>query len=672
MNLLRTVASLLLAGGLLLSQAVSAGLDPKNPKYLENFRLTTQNGESWSLAHQGDAAAVVLYVYGVGCPIVRQSIPELNRIQEEFGPKNVIFAMISANAQDTREDIRKDAAEFGVTAPILVDESQEIVRSWGTERTAEVLVLDPKDKFRVLYQGPVDDRFDYGAQRETAEHAWLRDALTAHLAGQPVTNTGGQTKGCLINYLAPAEVSYSKDIAPILEAKCVSCHVGGGIAPFAMSSYKKVKGWSGMIGETIKTRRMPPWHPDRTVGKFLHDRALSPEQEALVLRWVAQGAPRGEGDDPLELRAAAPLAKWDLGEPDLVVELPEEQQIAATGTADYRYLFVPSGLTEDKWVKAVQVAPSNTAVLHHALIFVMYPPEYEHIQPDPKSGLNGFFASFLPGAPVVPYPAEAGQFLPAGSSFVFQMHYNATGKAETDRTQMGLYFYDEKPKRALMIRAAAETEFAIPPNTAKMDAEAGYRFKREVTLVGMAPHMHYRGSHFKFAAKFPEGQEIPILNIPFYEFDWQPMYFLEEPMTLPAGTEIHCDGGFDNSRFNPRNPDPSDWVYFGEQSWEEMFIGYLAYAVDRDDAYFTPQKREVIGDGLPMSAEKLPGTEWRIMQRITIRFEPEGKLIVNNEMEGTWRVDGKTVHLDTDFRDVDLIMEGPELIIEGRRLERLK
>lgn len=642
---------------------------------VENFRLIAHDDRSHELYHAADARAVVLYIHGVGCPIVRRSVPELNRIHEVYAPQGVQFFMINANSQDSRADLAGEVQEYGITMPVLKDETQRIVHSLGSRRTAEVIVLDPASKWQMIYRGPVDDRFDYGTQKETAENRYLEAVLQAHLAGSPLPAKAAGTKGCLINFLAEEEpISYAAQVAPILQAKCVTCHRDGGVGPFSMNSYRRVRGWSDMIRETLRTHRMPPWHADPEYQEFHNSLDLTVEERRTLLAWVEQGAKQDGESDPLAEVGPAPEAQWTLGTPDLVVQLPAPETLPASGVFDYRYISVPSGLTENQWLRAVEVLPTAVEAVHHALVFIQYPGPYRHLEPDARGGLDGFFASYLPGGNIQPFPEGTAQFVPAGSTFVFQMHYNSTGKEEVDQTRMGLYFNDGPPKEVLRIRAAAKTDFEIPPHARDFATEATYRFREDVTLLGLSPHMHYRGSRFRFDATFADGRQETLLSVPWYQFDWQPMYYFSEPIAVKEGARIHCTGAFDNSAFNPRNPDPTQRVRFGEQSHEEMFIGYVTYSHPYRPEDFAPREENPDGwpgYGKPLTPEYLTGTTWRVGRRFELRFEPAGKLVVNNQIEGEWSQEGQKVQLKTPLRSFALDVVHDGLYVEGRPLTRV-
>jgi len=658
------------------SVAVGQPTSPTLPERMENFRLIDQTDRSWELYRLREAPAVVIFVYGVGCPIVRLSAPGLETLKTEYTEKGVQFIGLNPNVLDNREEVAKEAEEYSVTLPILMDTSGAISSSLGITRMAEFIVAVPKQDWKIVYRGPMDDRFDYGSQKPEATKTWLRDALEAVLAERAPETAVVQTKGCLVNMPKVEEVSYAKDIVPILQSKCTDCHVEGGIGPFALDSYDRVRKWAPMMRETIRTKLMPPWHADPHYGKFSNARALSSEEERTLLAWIERGAPKTEEEpDPLAENVKPREAVWAMGEPDLVLQLPNPEEIPATGIVDYRYITVPTGLTEDKWVSGLEVLPTDPTVVHHALIFVAYPKQYRHIQPRSESGLNGYFAAYLPGARIKPYPDGTGQFLPAGSSLVFQMHYNTTGKASVDQTKMGLYFHKSTPAKTLLIEAAAETDFGIPPNVQDHPIAAAERFRRPIEVHGLSPHMHYRGGRARFIAMQPDGAVNTMLNVPFYEFDWQPMYFFEEPISLPEGSRMRVEGAFDNSVFNPKNPDPNKFVYFGEQSFEEMFIGYIAYAVPYDAERFAPREidpADYVGYGQTLNKETLVGTKWSVMRQITVSLEADGVAIANNFVRGTWEVRGNDIYITSPIENITVSIQGDELLFRGRPMRRLE
>lgn len=587
------------------SVSASSLSDLEPGQEVPNFRLLDQHGVSWELHRQTQAEAVVLFVVGNGCPIVRQMLPVLAGLQEEYS-KKVRFLCLNANPQDDAASIRKEAAEFSIPFPILKDSSQMVAKSLGIDRTGEVLLIETMT-WDLLYRGAIDDRLDYGVALPEPRNTWLSDALSAYLRGEEIEVKEVPSKGCSISFETNVrdgmeEISYAKDVAPILQNHCVPCHSKGNIGPFAMDGYKKVRGWASMIREVILTGRMPPWDADPNHGAFANDRSLTGEELRTLVTWIDHGRPRGEGPDPLAEEPSPQPADWRLGQPDYLVAMPEPIHVPATGVIPYKYVEVQVPVERDVWLRAAVVKPGNRKVLHHCLVFLRYPESMKHLQPRHRGGVDGFFAGYVPGTEAAPFPEGTGKFLPAGSTMIFQLHYTVTGKPEEDRTEVGLYVREEPPERVLRTRAAVKRELDIPPGDPEVPARATFVFEEDSLLYEMSPHMHYRGKWFRYTAQYPDGRSEILLSVPRYDFNWQLSYRLQKPKWMPAGTKLVCEGAFDNSRHNPYNPDPTQRVHFGEQTFDEMFIGYLHYV----EAESNPVKKRERSFYQPKEIQKLP------------------------------------------------------------------
>ena len=571
-----------LAATAFLFSGLSQALEPG--ERVDNFRLLDQAGASHELYYLSDARAVVLMIYGNGCGIVQKSLPRLRQIRDEYRAKGVEFLLIDSNLQDDRDAVAMESTRFGNDLPILIDETQLIGEALGIERTGEVFVIDPRT-WQLVYRGPMDDRLSYGTQKAEAKSQYLTDALDATLAGKPGAIVKAQAPGCLVNFPererrdAHAKISYVDRIAPLLVEKCVACHREGGVAPWAMTGYGVVRGFAPMIREVVRTKRMPPWHADPHYGSFVGDRSMSNEDAKDLVHWIEAGALRGGGADPLAMLDKS-WSEWSLGKPDLIVEVPEFK-VPAAGTIIYQYPHAANPLGRDVWIRAIEIIPGNRSVVHHVLAGI----------DDPGNGARrairgqmGELGGYAPGKNAIPYPANTGILLRKEAGFVFQMHYTPNGKAVTDVTRLGLYFYDKPPKHALEMSIIYNASLAIPANTKAYPESLEQVFERDVMLYSLLPHAHLRGRSAKFTAHYPDGRDEILLSVPKYDFNWQPLYVLSPSKYIPAGTRVVMDMTWDNSSQNPANPDPGKVVRWGDQTWEEMNVGWFRYrAADNDD-----------------------------------------------------------------------------------------
>lgn len=537
-----------------------------------NFALLDHRGQSREL-RRVDARAVMLFFTGNGCPIARQSLGKLRLLQQRYEDRGVIVWLINSNPQDDRASIVEEAEAFrSDPLPILKDDTQGVARFLGVQRTCESIAISTKD-WRIFYRGAIDDQLSEGATKPWPTEKFLETALDAFLDGRPIAKARTVTKGCLIHFEADAgadaEVSYVKEVAPILVRKCVVCHRPGDVGSWVMSDFRKVKGMSAMMQEVLLTRRMPPWGADPHFGKFVNDGSLEVPEAQTLLRWIEQGAPRGEGEDPLPA-AAKPAEDWPLGPPDFIVRLARPEQIPATGVLDLRHQILNAPFTNDLWLGALDVKPGNRKVVHHVTLRTILPAQ--------SAADSVPFAGWNPGYSARRYPAGTGRRLPKDVKFHIDLHYTTIGTPQTDQTEIGLYVLPAAPPLELEARAVWDADISIPPGESNLRASAVAGFDREMLLYDFRPHMHYRGAWFKFELLYPNGQRETLLSVPRFDFNWQGTYTLAEPKRVPAGTWMLCSGGFDNSSRNPANPDSTRRLRWGEQSWDEMFIGHFSAA----------------------------------------------------------------------------------------------
>jgi len=402
--------------------------------------------------------------------------------------------------------------------------------------------------------------------------------------------------GCL-SLPGAAKVTYHKDVLPVLQKSCQGCHRPGEPAPMTFMSYKETRPWAKAIKQAVQTRKMPPWFADRAVGHFSNDRSLSDAEIATLTAWADTGATEGNAKD-----APAPVAfinGWNIGKPDVEIEMPAEFAVPASGTIDYQYFVIPTGFTEDKWVRAAEVRPGNRAVVHHVIAFVREPgsrwlqgarPGVPFVPSRRKDNSGGerrseggqgeFLVGYAPGSmPEMLAPGRA-KLIKAGSDIVFQMHYTANGKEHTDRSKIGLTFAKEPPRERVMTLAVGTDKFVIPPGAGNHRVDATLAIHGSGEMFGLLPHMHLRGKSFEYRLVHPDGRRETLLNVPRYDFNWQLSYYPARPIMLGPGMVLEATAHFDNSANNPANPDAKAEVRFGDQSWEEMMLGFFNIAFD--------------------------------------------------------------------------------------------
>jgi mono/diheme cytochrome c family protein len=366
---------------------------------------------------------------------------------------------------------------------------------------------------------------------------------------------------------ASNSVTFAKDVAPIFNNNCVQCHRPGEIAPMSLLSYKEARPWAKSIKEKVATGVMPPWHADPHYGTFLNDRRLSQKDIDTIVAWVDQGAKEG---NPKDLPPTPQFADgWNIGKPDAVFYLPQEYTVPASGVVEYKYFRVPTNFKQDMYIQAAEIRPGDRGVVHHIIVF-------SASAKDPQRLIVGY----APGEQPAVISKGLARKIPAGSELVFQVHYTPNGTETKDRSYVGFVFSKEPPKAEILTRPIMNARFAIPPGDPNYRVESTFTFTQDSHVYSLMPHMHVRGKDFEFRATFPDGTSKVLLSVPKYDFAWQTYYVLKEPLAAPKGTRVDCLAHFDNSEKNKYNPDPKKEVRWGDQTWEEMMIGWMSYTMD--------------------------------------------------------------------------------------------
>jgi len=389
--------------------------------------------------------------------------------------------------------------------------------------------------------------------------------------------------GVILSALLLAPVSagaqtptFAKDVAPIFYSKCVECHRPTMFAPMSLVKFDDARPWAKSIRNRVSTRTMPPWGADPAHGVFKNDPRLTDKEIATILAWVDGGAPKGEDKDLPTVPEF--VDGWTIGKPDAVFEMKESFQIPATGTVEYQYIRIPTGITEDKWLAAIEIKPEARAQVHHVIAFTV--PAGSPVNEAGALG-PGNIGGVTPNKPGVVFDPGVGRMLNGNSDIVLQMHYTTNGQATTDTTQVGLRFLKEPPQWQQRGGSVIQPRFVIPAGAPAHEVRGSRVLQTDEIITSFTPHMHMRGKDMTYTAKYPDGRTEVLLSVPKYDFNWQITYQLKEAKRMPKGTEIEVVAHFDNSPQNKFNPDPTKDVRWGDQTFEEMMIGFWGTVAER-------------------------------------------------------------------------------------------
>lgn len=595
-------------------------LRPKAPPSLPSlpgqvvpdFTLLDHEGRAQALHREAGARAVVIIGQGNDCPIIQKYAIRIRELKAKFAELGVPIFLINANPQDSRADIIREAKEYGFGVPILLDPSQVVARALGIDRTGQAVIIDPST-WKVIYSGAIDDRLSYGADKQEPRHNYLEDALDELLAGKPYSKAPPPAKGCAISFREENGITYSDHVAPVLRDKCLNCHSPKGFYPPFFDSYETVKGWTAMIRETILTERMPPWSSDPHYGKYSNDISLSAEQKHAIVSWINSGAPRGGGADPLVgaepsvSRRKLPPKLWEVG-------LKAPNKVDPRGTIEYQFYQVGGPAPYDMWVTAYKTTSSNPVQLHHESMMItskplsFYESQVEKVR-DPglvaghpdgdvplwtmeimkKNELNRDdnyvrFSVWAAGRPQPTFlPKGTGIFIPKGYYAILEVHYVGNGKEDQEQTKVE--FFGERSRgnlKQLRTMQVVTTDIEVPPGVKSLEVETRvFTVKRDMMVTGFLSHMHMRGRSVRLLQLPEEGRKGRVLaSIPNFDFNWQSGFPLSpvEPILLKKGARIKAVCEFDNSPFNPLNPDATREVRHGQTlDRAEMCKFMLAY-----------------------------------------------------------------------------------------------
>lgn len=547
-----------------------------------DISLKKLDGNTLKLSPDKDGKVLVLGFFSATCPMSGKLGPEMARLEKDYGDKRVSFIWLSAPPSSSASEIANFTKSHQLKSPVAQDADGAVAKALRATTTTEVFVFDAART--LIYRGAINDQYGLGYALDAPKHAFLRDALDAVLRGETPDIVATTAPGCALDLAAAEKITrtsatYHRDIARIMNQNCVECHRAGGLAPFSLTSYDDLIEHAGMIRKQIDRGAMPPWFASSAQSGahavFANDSSLPESDKNMLLGWLNSERSIGEARD-------APLPRkfpqgWLIGQPDLVVQLPHPVAIKAEGTMPYQNITVSANNSEDRWVQAYEIVPTDRRVVHHVIVRII--EKGGHILREDGNESEGLWAAYVPGNSTRILPDGYAKKLPAGASLHFQIHYTPNGKATEDQLKIGLKFATKPPQYIVHVAGIANPGLRIPPNDANHVETFTRIFPRDMMISGFMPHMHVRGKSFKYEITTPEGKTETLLDVPRFDFNWQLQYRLAQPRVFPRGSTMKITAVFDNSSGNKANPDPNKAVRWGQQTYDEMMIGYVEHFV---------------------------------------------------------------------------------------------
>jgi thiol-disulfide isomerase/thioredoxin len=549
------------------------------------------DNSEWSLAVSSRSAkATVIAFLASGCPASTAYAPRLGELHKTYAEKGVNFVAVMSHASDESGDIQTFVKSTKLPFPALRDADRAVAKKLNVTRVPTAILLDAGRTVR--YAGRIDDQFAPGVHKAKRATNELATAIDELLSEKEVTVKHAPAAGCLLPSekaeKVPTTITYHSHIAAILQKKCQSCHRPGEVGPFSLTTYRQAKAWSDMIREVVTDGTMPPWHADAPKGHFVNDRRLGDADQKTLIAWIDGGCP--EGDPTVAPPKPEFIDGWRLPrKPDQVIAMNREVKVPASflgGLAGMPYQYITAGepFPEDRWVEGFEVRPQFREAIHHIIAFVIPPGK----RPEQALTDNHFgrlmLGAYVPGDQPAIYPTGTAKLIPQGSTLLFEMHYTPNGTAGVDRSSIGLIFAKEPPRYRAESLDITNHRFSIPPGAENHEVKSQKTFDRETIIVSVSPHMHVRGKAFQYelVTKNSDGTEKreTVCRVPKYDFNWQTTYTPAKPIIAPAGSRLECTAWFDKKR-----------VRWGEQTWEEMMIGFIETVEKTDRNEPTPANR---------------------------------------------------------------------------------
>lgn len=567
-----------ITSGPTLRQPSEAGIG----RMIADIEFSDRAGHKHHLRELALPNGIVLAMTSATCPVSKRYLPALAQLQQQLQKSGVNLVLINPFGSEKPAAIDEQLRAHSYTGVYVHDKNKNLSLALQALTTTEVFLLD--SRCTLIYRGALDDQYGINYNLDAPKHRYLLDAVDALLQKRSPKVQATAAPGCELDLGqqrtdSRTTITYHRDVARILRQNCVTCHRDGGIAPFALDELDAVLDHAKVIKRVVAEKTMPPWFAAKSgnaeATPWANDCSLAERDKTDLLAWIdSRSRPLGDPAD-------APLAQtwpkeWSIGTPDLVLPLSRAYDIKATGFMRYQFDVVETKLTEDKWVTAYEILPSERDVVHHVIVTVHEPGTAVR---DRGEGASGYWAAYVPGNSAREYPAGFARRLPAGAKVSFQIHYTPSGMAKKERLKMGLVFAKQPPAYEVRTVGIAHPGISIPAQAANHVETKARRVPFDMPITAFMAHMHVRGKAFQYAVTYPDGRREVLLDIPRYDFNWQLCYNLKQPRLVPQGSTLTVRAVFDNSASNAANPDPNKVVKWGQQTVDEMLIGYVEYFV---------------------------------------------------------------------------------------------
>ena len=581
-----------LTGLMVAGVAFSAGARPETAAKRSNSLLSRVpsvrdiTNRPTSLSQLAGPKGLVVAFTSTSCPVTKRQLSNIAQLEDQFRAKGINFVYVNPIETDSASDAKRVSTSTGLNGRYIIDSDKTISRVLSPRTTAEVFVFNANQE--LVYRGAADDQYTVTGSLPKPRNQWLLSTLGAVVAGKKPAKANVEPSGCALEPVAesPASaITFYDNVAPIIQKNCVSCHREGGIAPFKLDTIADVKAHAAMIKQTVEQGTMPPWQAAPAVGTtkspWVNDCSIQPADKDTLLTWLSGPRPLGNiAKAPKQLPAIKD--GWTLGQPDMIVNMPQALFVPATGVIPYKIMDAEVKITEDKWVQSVEVVPGAKQVVHHVLIFIRKPGQFSVEDLNERAS---FFAAYVPGTSTAAWPEGLAKKLPKGTVLRFQMHYTTNGTAVSDQTKLGIRFAAKAPEHEIKVTGVSNTRFRIPAGDPNYKVVSSLPIPMDVKMTALMPHMHVRGKAAKYELVLPDGTRKLLLDVPRYDFNWQHTYRYAEPLMVPKNSRIEYTCWFDNSVANKHNPDPKREVPWGPQTFDEMQLGYIEYyATGKDDS----------------------------------------------------------------------------------------